>query len=130
MVMGMPVAFAFGISASPSFYFIQTCIDDAGSTSAFSDTKLSSASQFHCSSSRQLTQRDGITERVMKLASVLTGHYACRDGTEQHGVSCIGWAGYEFRDCDAAMLSRVLGPGMIKRRILRGSRQPLLVAAH
>jgi len=62
-----------------------------------------------------LLNQTGITERVMKLASVLTGHM--RAGTAQSNMIIAASLGGITSSAigDAAMLSRVLGPGMIKR---------------
>jgi len=62
-----------------------------------------------------LLNESGITERVMKLASVLTGHM--RAGTAQSNMVIAASLGGITSSAigDAAMLSRVLGPGMIKK---------------
>ncbi|NTV58822.1 MAG: TRAP transporter large permease, partial [Deltaproteobacteria bacterium] len=62
-----------------------------------------------------LLNQSGITERVMRLASVLTGHM--RAGTAQSNMVIAASLGGITSSAigDAAMLSRVLGPGMIKR---------------
>ena len=62
-----------------------------------------------------LLNETGITERVMKLASVLTGHM--RAGTAQSNMVIAASLGGITSSAigDAAMLSRVLGPSMIKR---------------
>ena len=62
-----------------------------------------------------LLNESGITERVMKLASVLTGHM--RAGTAQSNMVIAASLGGITSSAigDAAMLSRVLGPSMEKR---------------
>ncbi len=62
-----------------------------------------------------LLNETGITERVMKLASVITGHM--RAGTAQSNMVLAASLGGITSSAigDAAMLSRVLGPSMIKR---------------
>ena len=62
-----------------------------------------------------LLNESGITERVMRLASVLTGHM--RAGTAQSNMVIAASLGGITSSAigDAAMLSRVLGPGMIKK---------------
>jgi tripartite ATP-independent transporter DctM subunit len=67
-----------------------------------------------------LLNETGITERVMKLASVLTGHM--RAGTAQSNMVIAASLGGITSSAigDAAMLSRVLGPGMIEKGYSRG----------
>jgi tripartite ATP-independent transporter DctM subunit len=62
-----------------------------------------------------LLNETGITERVMKLASVLTGHM--RAGLAQSNMVIAASLGGITSSAigDAAMLSRVLGPGMMKK---------------
>jgi tripartite ATP-independent transporter DctM subunit len=62
-----------------------------------------------------LLNETGITERVMKLASVLTGHM--RAGMAQSNMVIAASLGGITSSAigDAAMLSRVLGPSMIKK---------------
>ena len=64
-----------------------------------------------------LLNETGITERVVKLASVLTGHM--RAGLAQSNMVVAASLGGITSSAigDAAMLSRVLGPGMNKRGI-------------
>ena len=67
-----------------------------------------------------LLNETGITERVMKLASVLTGHM--RAGLAQSNMVLAASLGGITSSAigDATMLSRVLGPGMVKRGYSRG----------
>ena len=62
-----------------------------------------------------LLNESGITERVMRLASVLTGHM--RAGTAQSNMVIAASLGGITSSAigDAAMLSRVLGPSMTQR---------------
>jgi len=97
MLMGMPVPFAFGISGV-TFFLQQPTLPLTMPVQQV----LSQTQNFLCCNSivhfsRNLLNETGITERVMKLASVITGHML-RDGTEQHGDSCIAGRDYELGD--------------------------------
>ena len=116
MLMGMPVPFAFGISGvafflqNPSLPLTMPVQQVLSQTQNF----LLLAIPLFIFAGNLLNQT-GITERVMKLASVLTGHM--RAGTAQSNMVIAASLGGITSSAigDAAMLSRVLGPGMIKR---------------
>jgi tripartite ATP-independent transporter DctM subunit len=116
MVMGMPVAFAFGISGVAFFLLHPNLPLTMPVQQVLSQTQnflLLAIPLFILAGN--LLNETGITERVMKLASVLTGHM--RAGTAQSNMVLAASLGGITSSAigDAAMLSRVLGPGMIKR---------------
>jgi tripartite ATP-independent transporter DctM subunit len=116
MVMGMPVAFAFGISGVAFFLLHPNLPLTMPVQQVLSQTQnflLLAIPLFVLAGN--LLNETGITERVMKLASVLTGHM--RAGTAQSNMVIAASLGGITSSAigDAAMLSRVLGPGMIKR---------------
>lgn len=122
VLMGMPVAFAFGISGV-AFFLQQT-----------SSLPLTIPVQLVLSQTQSflllaiplfvlagnLLNETGITERVMRLASVLTGHM--RAGLAQSTMVLAAALGGVTSSAigDATMLSRVLGPGMIEKGYSRG----------
>lgn len=121
MLMGMPIAFAFGISGvlfflqQPSLPLTMPVQLVLSQTQSF---LLLAIPLFILAGN--LLNETGITERVMKLASVLTGHM--RAGLAQSNIvlatSLGGITSSAIGDC--TMLSNVLGPGMIKRGYSRG----------
>jgi tripartite ATP-independent transporter DctM subunit len=121
MLMGMPVAFAFGISGIA--FFLQQ-----GSLPLTIPVQLvlSGTQSFMLLAiplfvlAGNLLNETGITERVLKLASVLTGHM--RAGLAQSTMVLAASLGGITSSAigDATMLSRVLGPGMVKRGYSRG----------
>ena len=116
MLMGMPVPFAFGISGVAFFLLNPTLPLTMPVQQVLSQTQnflLLAIPLFVLAGN--LLNETGITERVMKLASVLTGHM--RAGTAQSNMVIAASLGGITSSAigDAAMLSRVLGPGMIKR---------------
>jgi tripartite ATP-independent transporter DctM subunit len=121
MLMGMPVAFAFGISGIA--FFLQQ-----GSLPLTIPVQLvlSGTQSFMLLAiplfvlAGNLLNETGITERVLQLASVLTGHM--RAGLAQSTMVLAASLGGITSSAigDATMLSRVLGPGMVKRGYSRG----------
>jgi tripartite ATP-independent transporter DctM subunit len=116
MVMGMPVAFAFGISGVAFFLFQPTLPWTMPVQLVLSQTQnflLLAIPLFIFAGN--LLNETGITERVMKLASVLTGHM--RAGMAQSNMVLAASLGGITSSAigDAAMLSRVLGPGMVEK---------------
>ena len=116
MLMGMPVAFAFGISGVAFFLLQPTLPLTMPVQQVLSQTQnflLLAIPLFVLAGN--LLNETGITERVMKLASVLTGHM--RAGTAQSNMVIAASLGGITSSAigDAAMLSRMLGPSMIKR---------------
>jgi len=116
MLMGMPVPFAFGISGVAFFLQNPTLPLTMPVQQVLSQTQnflLLAIPLFILAGN--LLNESGITERVMKLASVLTGHM--RAGTAQSNMVIAASLGGITSSAigDAAMLSRVLGPSMIRR---------------
>jgi tripartite ATP-independent transporter DctM subunit len=116
MLMGMPVPFAFGISGVAFFLLHPTLPLTMPVQQVLSQTQnflLLAIPLFIFAGN--LLNETGITERVMKLASVITGHM--RAGTAQSNMVIAASLGGITSSAigDAAMLSRVLGPGMIKK---------------
>ncbi len=121
ILMGMPVAFAFGISGVVFFLQQPTLPLTIPVQLVLSQTQsflLLAIPLFVLAGN--LLNETGITERVMKLASVLTGHM--RAGLAQSNMVLAASLGGITSSAigDATMLSRMLGPGMIKRGYSRG----------
>jgi tripartite ATP-independent transporter DctM subunit len=116
MLMGMPVPFAFGISGVAFFLQHPNLPLTMPVQQVLSQTQnflLLAIPLFILAGN--LLNESGITDRVMRLASVLTGHM--RAGTAQSNMVMAASLGGITSSAigDAAMLSRVLGPGMTKR---------------
>ena len=116
MLMGMPVPFAFGISGVVFYLQNPTLPLTMPVQHVLSQTQnflLLAIPLFILAGN--LLNESGITERVMKLASVLTGHM--RAGTAQSNMVIAASLGGITSSAigDAAMLSRVLGPSMMNR---------------
>lgn len=121
LLLGMPVAFAIGISGLVFFMVSEglpyTIVVQKVLATTQSFTMLAIPLFIFAGN---LMNNTGITKRLMKLADVLTGH--------MHGniaqVSCVlstlmgGVSG--SANADAAMESRILGPEMTKRGYSRG----------
>ncbi len=121
VLMGMPVAFAFGISGVVFFLQQSTLPLTVPVQLVLSQTQsflLLAIPLFILAGN--LLNETGITERVMRLASVITGHM--RAGLAQSNMVIAASLGGITSSAigDAAMLSRVLGPGMIQRGYSRG----------
>ncbi len=121
MLLGMPVAFAIGISGA-AFFLTQSTL----SFTVPVQLTLTQTQSFVILAiplfvlAGNLLNETGITQRLMKLASVVAGHF--RGGLAQVTIvlelmiggitsSAIG---------DATMLGRVFGPGMIKKKYSLG----------
>jgi len=116
MLMGMPVPFAFGISGVVFFLQQPTLPLTMHVQQVLSQTQnflLLAIPLFIFAGN--LLNETGITERVMRLASVLTGHM--RAGTAQSNMVIAASLGGITSSAigDAAMLSRVLGPSMTQK---------------
>jgi tripartite ATP-independent transporter DctM subunit len=121
MLMGMPVAFALGISGVVFFFSEPSLPLTIPVQVVLSQTQsflLLAVPLFILAGN--LLNETGITERVMRLASVLTGHM--RAGLAQSNMVLAASLGGITSSAigDAAMLSRVLGPGMIRAGYSRG----------
>jgi len=122
MFLGMPVAFAIGISGT--VFFLQHMGEIPITTPI--QLPLSQNLNFTLLAiplfifAGNLMNHAGITSRLINLATVLTGHL--RGGLAH--VSCVlstlmgGVSGSAI--ADAAMESRILGPEMIKRGLPKG----------
>lgn len=121
LLLGMPVAFSIGISGFLFFLFtdgipLTITVQKALSTTQ-SFTMLAIPLFIFAGN---LMNNTGITTRIMRLSSVLTGHMygnlaqvSCVMSTLMGGVSGSAVA-------DAAMESRILGPEMLRRGYARG----------
>jgi tripartite ATP-independent transporter DctM subunit len=116
VLMGMPVAFAFGISGI-AFYLQQPTLPLTMPVQhVLSQTQsflLLAIPLFILAGN--LLNETGITERVMRLAAVITGHM--RAGIAQSNMVLAASLGGITSSAigDATMLSRMLGPSMIQR---------------
>ncbi|GMO21168.1 MAG: TRAP transporter large permease subunit [Termitinemataceae bacterium] len=116
LLLGMPVAFAIGISGT-MFFFVNP------------DIPLSIVVQKVVSSSQSFTllaiplfifagnlmNNTGITSRLVKLANVLTGHMYGNLGQVSCVLSTLMGGVSGSANADAAMECRVLGPEMTRR---------------
>ncbi len=116
MLMGMPVAFAFGISGIAFFLQQPTLPMTMPIQQVLSQTQnflLLAIPLFVLAGN--LLNETGLTERVMKLAAVLTGRM--RGGVAQSTMVIAASLGGITSSAigDSTMLSRILGPSMMKR---------------
>ncbi|WP_422479379.1 TRAP transporter large permease [Pleomorphochaeta sp. DL1XJH-081] len=121
LVMGMPVAFAIGVAGMafflqhPELPFTITVQLPISQTQNFA---MLAVPLFIFAGN--LMNSSGITKRLMKLSSVLTGHM--HGGLAQVSVVLSSFMGGVSGSAiaDASMEARVLGPDMIKRGYSRG----------
>jgi tripartite ATP-independent transporter DctM subunit len=121
LVIGMPVAFAIGISGAlffiqnPNLPFTMPVQLTITQTQNFA---LLAIPMFILSGN--LMNYAGITERMLRLSTVLTGHM--RGGVGQVSIALASLMGSVSGSCiaDAAMQTRVLGPEMLKRNFTKG----------
>ncbi|MDR1535728.1 MAG: TRAP transporter large permease [Planctomycetota bacterium] len=121
LVLGMPVAFAIGISGFCFFWFsdqIPMTITVQKALSTTQSFTMLAIPLFIFAGN--LMNNTGITSRIMRLSNVLTGHLygniaqvSCVMSTLMGGVSGSAVA-------DAAMESRILGPEMLRLGYSRG----------
>jgi tripartite ATP-independent transporter DctM subunit len=121
MVMGMPVAFAIGISGV--LFFLQhpelpLTIPVQVTVSQTQNFALLAVPLFIVAGN--LMNKSGITEQLLNLASVLTGRL--RGGLAQVSVALATLMGGVCGSAiaDAAMQTRMLGNGMVSRGMSRG----------
>ena len=121
LFLGMPVAFAIGISGF--LFFLQhlelpITIPIQVTISQTQNFALLAVPMFIFAGN--LLNKAGITQRLMDLASVLTGHL--RGGLAQISAVLSTLMGGVSGSCiaDAAMECRMLGPEMVKRGYSRG----------
>ncbi len=121
LVMGMPVAFAIGISGAlfflqhpelPSTIPIQLTLTQTQNFALLAVPLFIMAGNF--------MNKSGITEQLLKLATVLTGRL--RGGLAQVSVAMAALMGGVSGSCiaDAAMQTRMLGDGMLRRGFSKG----------
>ena len=121
MLMGMPVAFAIGISGMIFFLQQPTLPLTIPVQLVLTQTQsfvLLAIPLFMFAGN--LLNESGITYRLMKLSSVLAGHM--RAGVAQVNTVLAAMMGGITGSAiaDATMQSRVLGPGMLERGYSRG----------
>jgi tripartite ATP-independent transporter DctM subunit len=121
LVIGMPVAFAIGISGAlffllhpelPSTIPIQLTLTQTQNFALLAVPLFILAGNF--------MNKSGITEQLLKLATVLTGRL--RGGLAQVSIALAALMGGVSGSCiaDAAMQTRMLGDGMLKRGFSKG----------
>lgn len=121
LAIGMPVAFAIGISGAlffiqnPNLPFTMPVQLTVTQTQNFA---LLAIPMFILSGN--LMNHAGITERMLRLSTVLTGHM--RGGIGQVSLALATLMGSVSGSCiaDAAMQTRILGPEMLKRNFTKG----------
>lgn len=116
MLMGMPVAFAIGISGIVFFMQQPTLPATIPAQLVLTQTQsfiLLSIPMFVFAGN--LLNETGITHRLMKLSSMLAGHL--RAGLAQVNMVVAATLGgiTSSAIADATMLGRVLGPGMLEK---------------
>jgi tripartite ATP-independent transporter DctM subunit len=121
LVIGMPVAFAIGISGAIFFLLhpelpptipIQLTVTQTQNFALLAVPLFIMAGNF--------MNKSGITEQLLALAAVLTGRL--RGGLAQVSVALAGLMGGVSGSCiaDAAMQTRMLGDGMLRRGFSKG----------
>jgi len=121
ILMGMPVAFAIGISGAlfflqhpelPATIPIQVTVSQTQNFALLAVPLFIVAGNF--------MNKSGITEELLNLASVLTGRM--KGGLAQVSIALAALMGGVSGSAiaDAAMQSRMLGDGMIRRGFTRG----------
>ena len=121
LIMGMPVAFAIGISGA--LFFLQhpelpTTIPIQLTVTQTQNFALLAVPLFIMAGN--FMNQSGITERLLNLANVLTGRL--RGGLAQVSITLAGLMGGVSGSAiaDAAMQTRILGNGMLKRGFSKG----------
>jgi tripartite ATP-independent transporter DctM subunit len=121
ILIGMPVAFAIGISGA--LFFLQHpelpfTIPIQLTVSQTQNFALLAVPLFILSGN--FMNQTGITRRLLTLSTVLTGHM--RGGLAQVSIALATLMGGVSGSCiaDAAMQSRILGPEMLKRGFSKG----------
>jgi tripartite ATP-independent transporter DctM subunit len=121
LALGMPVAFAIGISGAlffvqqaslPAAIPIQLAISQTQNFALLAVPLFILAGNF--------MNKSGITERLLELASVIAGRL--KGGLAQVSIALATLMGGVSGSCiaDAAMQTRILGPEMLKRGFSRG----------
>jgi TRAP-type transport system large permease protein len=121
LLIGMPVAFAIGISGALFFLLhpelpptipIQLTVTQTQNFALLAVPLFIMAGNF--------MNKSGITEQLLNLAAVLTGRL--RGGLAQVSIALAGLMGGVSGSCiaDAAMQTRMLGDGMLRRGFSKG----------
>jgi tripartite ATP-independent transporter DctM subunit len=121
ILMGMPIAFAIGISGAlfflqhpelPAVIPVQLTVSQTQNFALLAIPLFILAGNF--------MNKSGITEQLLNLASVLTGRM--KGGLAQVSIALAALMGGVSGSAiaDAAMQSRMLGPEMLKRGFRRG----------
>ena len=121
ILMGMPVAFAIGISGVLFFFQhpeLPLTIPVQVTVSQTQNFALLAVPLFIVAGN--LMNKSGITEQLLNLASVLTGRL--RGGLAQVSIALATLMGGVCGSAiaDAAMQARMLGKGMVSRGMSRG----------
>ena len=121
ILIGMPVAFSIGISGTLFFLLHLELPFTIPVQLAISQTQnfaLLAVPLFILSGN--FMNMTGITERLLRLSTVLTGHM--RGGLAQVSIALATLMGGVSGSCiaDAAMQTRILGPEMLKRGFSKG----------
>lgn len=121
LLLGMPVAFAIGISGFLFFVQQSSLPFTMPAQLILSETQnfaLLAIPMFICAGN--LLNNTGITSRLMKLSSILAGHMY--GGLAQTSVVLSTLMGGVSGSAiaDASMQSRILGPEMVRKGYARG----------
>ncbi|WP_341877880.1 TRAP transporter large permease [Defluviitalea saccharophila] len=120
LILGMPVAFAIGISGATFFFtndvpysiVVQKVVSGTQSFTLLAIPLFIFAGN--------LMNHTGITSRMIKLSNVLVGHMHGHIGQVSIVMSTLMGGVSGSANADAAMESRILGPDMVKRGYSRG----------
>lgn len=121
LLLGMPVAFAIGISGLAFFM-----VTDGIPYTIIVQKVLATTQSFTMLAiplfifAGNLMNNTGITKRLIKLADVLTGHMYGNIGQISCVLSTLMGGVSGSANADAAMQSRILGPEMEKRGYSKG----------
>ncbi|MDO5405822.1 MAG: TRAP transporter large permease [Eubacteriales bacterium] len=120
LAIGMPVAFTVGLSALAYFVTEQVPVQIVVQKMVSSTQSFSLLAVPFFVLAGNLMNETGITSRLIKFATLVTGHM--RGGLAQVSVvlSCLMGGISGSATADAAMESRILGPDMEKRGFSRG----------
>ena len=121
LVLGMPVAFAIGISGFAFFW-----VTDQIPLTITVQKALSTTQSFTMLAiplfifAGNLMNNTGITSRIMKLSNVITGHMYGNIAQVSVVMSTLMGGVSGSATADAAMESRILGPEMLRQGYTRG----------
>lgn len=121
LLLGMPVAFAIGVSGFSFFLFTETIPLAIAVQKALATTQsfpMLAIPLFILAGN--LMNNTGITTRMMKVANVITGHMYGNIAQVSVVLSTLMGGVSGSANADAAMESRILGPEMLRRGYSRG----------